>query len=157
MKLIGLAGYARCGKDYLAAQLGWPRAAFADCLKRDVAQLLGLSREELEQRKGDFRPLLVAYGAARRMLDNDYWIDRLAWNVNQCVVTDVRYLNEGLWVRSHGGAVVYVERDGVGPANDEEARSLQILRDGCPHYVIHNDGDAGVEALRYIAAQEPEW
>ena len=41
------------------------------------------------------------------------------------VITDVRYPNECRWIRGLGGKVVFLNRPGVVPANEEEAGSIQ--------------------------------
>lgn len=121
-RLIALAGYARCGKDTICHALGWQRAAFADALKADIAPVLAkLPAHE----KSQIRPLLVEYGRTARSLDPDYWLKRIDLPLDGDVcVTDCRYLNEANFVIGLGGRVIRVHRKGIGPANDEEARTL---------------------------------
>lgn len=160
-RIVGICGYARSGKDTAARGLvdqGWRRVAFADPLKQDVLSMLveaskhgGLPRHQWPQwswfqdpeKKELIRPLLVEYGRAMRMVDNDYWIKRATKTyVRGCgcfVITDVRYVNEASWIRSRGGCVLQVVRPGVGPANDEEKNSLALVK---ADSVIPNTGTA---------------
>lgn len=152
MRIVGLCGYARSGKDTAALGLvsrGWKRAAFADALKKDVFESLSRSYSaehpwavapELPserwlkdpERKEAMRPLLVEYGRAMRKISPAHWIARLEKTLDPYgayVVTDVRYFNEVKWVYDHGGVVFLVDRPGVGPANDEEELSLAEIWD----------------------------
>lgn len=164
IKLIGISGYARSGKDTAAKALidiGWTRKAFADALKRDAGMALRNSliagnfnppQEGVApwftdpSMKETYRPFLVEYGRAMRALRPEYWIARLALEIrpDSCyVITDVRYANEAEWIRRHGGKVVEIVRPGVGPANDEEKNSMLAFK---PDMHIYNNGT--VETLR---------
>lgn len=125
-RLIGLGGYAECGKDTIARLIGWRRLAFADELKRRYAASIGVTVEQVERRKKELRPVLVAVGVSARLFDPDFWLQFvepiiIAEPTSSIIVTDVRYENEAAMIQRHGGTVVWIERDGVGPANDEEA------------------------------------
>lgn len=164
IKLIGISGYARSGKDTAAKALtdiGWTRKAFADALKRDAGLALRNSllagnfnppQEEVAPwftdpaLKETYRPFLVEYGRAMRALRPEYWIARLALEIkpDSCyVITDVRYADEAAWVRRHGGTVVEIVRPGVFPANKEEKNSMAAFE---PDAHIHNNGT--IENLR---------
>lgn len=173
--LIGLCGYARSGKDTAAEVLikaGFTRVAFADALKLDVLTALQRSAEIVNRAntgqstggiqvttglfrspttKERFRPLLVEYGRAMRALSPGYWIDRLeadVHGVDRVVVTDVRYQNEVSWVQENGGVVIYLDRPGIGPANQEEHDSFsQIKQD----FTVVNDGT--IEELHQAVEQ----
>jgi hypothetical protein len=122
-RLVGMVGKARSGKDTFARVLTevgeYERVALADELKRDVASFLGVSVEELETRKADFRAALQEYGSRMRREREDWWIAMLTPKVRELlaighdvVVTDVRYQNEAEWVRSLGGVIVKRVRAG---------------------------------------------
>lgn len=164
IKLIGLSGYARSGKDTAAKALtdiGWTRKAFADALKLDAGLALRGSliaggfnppQETLvpwftdPSLKETFRPFMVEYGRAMRALRPDYWIARLSLEIEPdvCyVITDVRYANEAEWIRRHGGKVVEIVRPGTGPANDEEKNSMAAFK---PDAHVYNNKT--VEKLR---------
>jgi hypothetical protein len=153
-RLIGLCGWAGCGKDYLASQLGWHRAAFADELKSDVCKLLDILPSTLEKNKAKYRKLLVAYGETKRADDLDHWIGRikLVDGVDgvDTVITDLRYPNEARWVIGQGGKVIYVHRHGIFPANPEEQKSVAELLGKYEHTVLYND-EGAIERLKVIA------
>ena len=141
-KLIGIAGYARSGKDTFFARsakylndngLEAKRYAFADALKSEVDSLLteytGSSAfTEKDSEKEIVRPLLVTYGTEiRRKLNPNCWIEKITPSVGEDLdkgkyvfITDVRFENEAQWIKSQGGLMVYVEREGIKPANHEE-------------------------------------
>lgn len=145
--LVGLAGYARSGKDTAAQALvegGWRRDAFADRLKaflyrqnplvttfpdappvRLAALVNALGWEQAKERYPEVRRLLHATGtdAGRVTLGEDVWIDALFndWEPEReaLVISDVRFPNEARAVRRAGGVLIWIERPGVGPARDE--------------------------------------
>jgi hypothetical protein len=133
-KLIGLMGYAGAGKNAIADALGYPQYAFANALKADldwVLTKLGLDIRKPED-KAKARELLVAYGRLARAVEPSYWIRRLhEYRLTQpnedAVITDVRYLNEVLYILNHGGRAFFINRPGVGPANDEEKQSFDDI------------------------------
>jgi hypothetical protein len=92
MKVIGIGGYARCGKDtfvsiakQILAKNGCEprRVAFADTLKTEVQSMLnsyGFNADVYTtdtEAKSKIRPLLVWWGCARRDLSDCglYWVD----------------------------------------------------------------------------------
>jgi hypothetical protein len=147
----------------------WHRVAFADALKYDAARalqssqgcagtpsdkIIGDSFFTVEENKVRFRPFLVEYGRAMRQLDPDYWIKRLLGSIDEVaqdlagmcnarfVITDVRYANEVDAIHKAGGIVIYITRPGIGPANEEELRSIAEIT---PDFSIVNVGS--IEAL----------
>lgn len=150
--LIGLCGYARVGKDSIAALMpGFVRRAFATQLKMDVDRLtrpLGLDVLHNTEHKIMARELLVAHGRLARAVDPDYWIDRVTVPNMNCVITDVRYANEVEFILDKGGRVVRVFRNGYGPANEEERRSFEEIADRWPNM----PGVFNIESLVQAAA-----
>jgi len=165
-RIIAFSGAARSGKDTAARapclpKGTWARRSFAGALKDDVmyslvrsGRQIGLVKEERPQwewfndpvQKSLLRPLLVAYGATMRAIDPLYWIKRLSrhyltWSderlFGKYVITDLRYKNEAEWVRSLGGIVIGITREGVAPANEEEETSLATFT---PEFTICNNG-----------------
>lgn len=163
--LIGLAGYARAGKDTVAqilvSEFGYQQIAFADPLKAVLAgvnpPLSSCSRlsdsleHGWEQAKAEpeVRMMLQRLGmAARSHIHPDVWVDALFHQIEQAmdndgpsrwVISDVRFPNEAAAVRARGGRMWCVERPGVGPVNDHISESA--LSAGF-HFdqVITNDG-----------------
>lgn len=143
-KLVSFSGFSQAGKDEAAKALfpSYTRRAFADALKQELIEDLGLSLEEFEQRKEEFRYSMVNLGRRRREEDPDYWIKRLDLSsIDNVVITDVQYPNEAKWVIERGGEVIYIFRPGVHPANKEEQMSIAAILQNCLFdYVVHNDG-----------------
>lgn len=151
IKILGLCGNARAGKDTFfnisrdllcKRKVLTGRVAFADELKKECDEFLiknlGISAfTEDPKEKQLIRPFLVTYGThLRRKLDKDCWIKkaeplvgRFMENKSIPVVTDVRFPNEADWVHSLGGYVIHIDREGFGPANEEEAENEPILID----------------------------
>ena len=152
-KAIGLCGSARSGKDtfysitkqYLAnMSIHSERISFADALKTDVKDFLldkvGIdSFTEINEEKELIRDFLVAYGTKLvRKVNKNHWINSIqkpAMNLIDSgkvpVITDVRYANELEWVQKElNGIVIYIDRVGNSPANEEEANNDPILREG---------------------------
>ena len=152
--ILGLCGAARSGKDTffefaekISKEEGvtLQRLAFADVLKEELDDFLltrfGISAfTDSSEEKSIIRPIMVAYGEAKRNLSKGtYWIDRVTPKAEQnkkdgivSVVTDVRYLNELKWLKSMGGnegRSIYIEREGILPANEEEEKNDPDLRE----------------------------
>lgn len=158
---IGLIGYAGSGKDTVADHLvrrGYTRVAFADAVRsvllsvnplvsreglrlRDVVETHGWDRAKREI--PEVRVLLQGLGAGvRDTLGESVWLDHALHQLDALhgpvVVTDVRYRNEGLALRSRGFTLVWVQRPGVGPANGHpsetdiptELADTTLLNDG---------------------------
>ena len=156
MRLIGLCGYARVGKDEAAkalVELGWARVAFADDLKSEVCRTFGITQKYLEDNKEAWRPLLVEWGRARRLLEPNYWIQRAMAMVSNdlstgVVVTDVRYWNEAKYLRCLEGTIVRIHRPGFEAVNDEERTSVAEI-DGAQRIlgVVNIDNSGSIASL----------
>lgn len=137
---IGLIGHAGCGKDTVAARLahhGFERVAIADPVRsilmhmnplitsdglrlRDAVDAHGF--DVAKRRFPVVRELLQGLGeGVRTALGESVWIEhalrRLDALSGPVVVTDVRYYNEALALRSRNFLLAWVQRPGVGPAN----------------------------------------
>lgn len=136
MKLIGLTGKKRSGKDTFVSMfretLGkhetMERLAFADEVKFDCARMLqtvtGVDndiwlRKFNDENKQVFRPLLQWYGTdfVRQFYnDKDHWVSILRkkltlYTARKFVfVTDVRFPNEADLIQELGGVVVKLVR-----------------------------------------------
>lgn len=154
--LVLITGYARAGKDTLAdGILEWSqrpalRINFADSLKEaadNFLSYLNLSDVSFfdETFKCEHRDSLVCMGELARSVDRDVFARHLAYWVPMCadandrsaetiVCADWRYLNELEVVKKHlepkGWTIrkVYIETEGVLPANDVEAASIYTIR-----------------------------
>lgn len=138
MKVIGVAGFARAGKDTFVAIAidilkanGYKpfRVAFADKLKEETEAMLQLHGFSATVRTDDtkaktlIRPLLVWWGCQRRNESPEglYWVnevdkqlsDEAAKNDDNIIalVSDVRFPNEAKWVQEKWeGNVIHMKR-----------------------------------------------
>lgn len=133
MKLIGIHGLARSGKDTVADLLcnghGFTRYAFAAPIKDGLVAMLRLTRAELDgpakdqplERLGGITPrrLMTSLGTdwGRRMIDDElwirmaeYWLRLQAQFSARVVILDVRYANEAAMIRRRGGEIWHVVR-----------------------------------------------
>lgn len=160
MKLLGLAGKARSGKDTVAEIMcrkhGFVRFAFADPVKLACQQIFGLSHEQTWH--DDKKEVVIPYwGMTPRKIfqtlgdcikpqfGDDVWCKRfdmayeLVKDSDDVVVTDCRYDAEANLLREQGGVIVEIRRGVglVGSAGDHASeRGLSSL----PDYVIENNG-----------------
>lgn len=131
MKLIGLTGQPRSGKDTFAKHLvehhGYVHRAFATPLKAAAAILLGRPVGEMSGENGfDREAILPEWGFSTReflqkfgtevMRDNfgqDFWIKRMRGSLRpggNYVITDCRFPNEAELIRELGGKIIEIWR-----------------------------------------------
>ena len=142
---IGLAGWARSGKDtvadYLVETCGYTKMSFAAPMKEAMYRLnpritvneiantalrVGIDVygwDGIKERSPDVRGLLQRFGTevGREMFGDDFWVNAAIKDVPdgaKAVFSDVRYPNEADAIRRLGGKVWRVLRPGVGPANE---------------------------------------
>jgi hypothetical protein len=170
--VIGIAGWARSGKDtvanYLVENEGYTKISFSTPMKEAMYRLnpritineivnqplrIGVDVygwEGLKERSPDIRGLLQRFGTevGRNMFSENFWVDYALNSVvdgTKVVIADVRYPNEADAIKALGGKVYRVDRDGVGPANEHASENaLEGYEfDG----TIHNQGN--LEGLYY--------
>ena len=128
MRLIGIAGPARAGKDTLASYLldnlsdDWSRSSFADPLKA-MLSVIGVdcsddAKAVIDDSYGVTpRHMMQTLGTewGRHMIDGDMWVKVFArLNAGKCVIVpDVRFENEAELVREHGVLIHLVGRGGI--------------------------------------------
>jgi hypothetical protein len=161
VRLIGISGRARAGKDscasVLTGELGFVRIAFADALKDGARAMFGFSEEQIggslketvDARFGvSPRRVMQLLGTdfGRKLIAEDLWV-RLAGaridlarekGARGIVVPDVRFPNEAQAVRAWGGRVWRVERPGVADVAAHESETALDRYDF--DAVIDNDG-----------------
>lgn len=175
--LIGLTGFAGCGKDtaagFLVRDHGFTRVALADPLRQmlyalnpivgarggvavrvaDLVDELGWDAAKREHQ--EIRALLQRLGteAGRAVLGERVWVDLgmlRARCVNHAIITDVRYMNEAHAILDSGGEVWRITRPGVGPVNGHVSDA------GLPDEVITrtilNDGSLSDLAYAVLGA-----
>ncbi len=149
--IIGVAGYARTGKDTFGSilikelseiGLSAKKLSLAFELKSDLDDFLkqkfGISAfTEDTNEKSFIRPLLICYGTdLMRKKDPEYWIKKLQKTVDLnansgiiSVVCDIRFLNEAVWLRKSGGILAHLKRPGIHPADKNENDNDDTLRE----------------------------
>jgi hypothetical protein len=165
MELIAVTGYAGHGKDTVGAilreQYGFLPIAFADPLRAMLGALyamIGVDLKVMHDRElkeleipglgVSYRRMAQTLGTewARHHLYDDFWIQVIAKRLahleteghNKVVITDLRFINEASWVRSVGGVVWKVSRDGIGKLAPHES---EIQIGGIkPNAVLANNG-----------------
>jgi len=142
MKIVGISGLARSGKDLFATvaqnileqeyNFTTDRHALAFELKSDLDNLISLKTgidvfTDDTKKKNIIRPLLVAYGdMMRKVSDGRYWTNKMDKKISESkadvfFVTDVRYdfypYDECWWVQNKSlGKLVHITRYKIGPA-----------------------------------------
>ena len=151
LKVLGIAGVAKVGKDTFCAHViklleekGFKskRLAFADELKNDLKDFLlaktGVNVYTTDPvSKESIRPLMVEYGKLmREMTKGKYWVNKVKQEVENnfknkfiSIISDVRYPNEASWINSiDGGITIHLTRNGILPANTEEAEQDPLVQ-----------------------------
>jgi hypothetical protein len=129
--ILGIAGYARCGKNSMARAISKvlvekgilvKEYAFASELKKELNPLttlnLGISTfTEDNKEKKIIRPLLICWGTqVWRELDEDHWVKKVDQVIKNdplphvAIITDVRFPNESSWVKENNGFVLHLSR-----------------------------------------------
>ena len=136
IKLIGIHGKARAGKDTFASFLvenhGFTKMAFADPIKWAVASAFGIPLGEVysDEFKTTVHPtwnltgrqILQQFGteAMRDTFGRHFWVRRWMMDysklrtVSSVVVSDVREEHEAEVIRELGGLIVHLRRDSAG-------------------------------------------
>lgn len=169
MKLIGISGKKRSGKDTLADSLvhdhGFTRLAFADAMRaaalvvdpiightlvegdvwvaRRLSEVVGTAGWEAAKANPEVRRTLQHLGSAVRELDPGFWVRITMAQAGAVdgpvVITDVRMPNEATAIEAAGGLLVRLERPGL---PTEDAHITETALDDWPFTTtIHNDRD----------------
>lgn len=170
MRIVGIHGRARSGKDTLAGFLvehhGFHRIALADPIRQFVSSITGISVEDLmdsalkEAPLAEFggrspRQMMQTLGTewGRDMIAPDLWLTVCRLGIERSkragavgvVIPDVRFENEAEMVRALGGEVAHVIRDGAGAVN---AHVSEVpLPDYLVDYTVNNDSTVARLAL----------
>ncbi len=162
MKLIGITGKARSGKDAVAkfawAQYGFTRIAFADPVKMAAQAKFGLTPEQTWS--DELKEVVIPHWgmtprqifqmegteAGRNVFGGDLWIKRfmLSYNLlkgtDDIVVPDVRFDNEASAIRSLGGIVIEIRRGVAGLTGASGAHVSESGLSLPADHVIDNNG-----------------
>lgn len=183
MKIIGVCGKAKAGKDEMVVQYFknslHPLAqthAFADAVKHsasgffkepirnfyeckdDISEQWGISYREMLQKIGtDF---------ARNMIHEDFWVQMLETKlkgipdtIKLVFITDVRFDNEATWIHSKGGAVIELIREGHIPLEGIEAQHSSedgISEELVDYRILNNTSveDLGFKLKKFLDTME---
>jgi|688.fasta_scaffold31150_11 hypothetical protein len=164
--IIGVAGWARSGKDTVADHLvsshGYTKFSFATPMREALYRLnpkitvnevqstpirIGVDVydwEGLKERSPDVRVLLQRFGTevGREMFGEDFWVNYALDSIpdgTKAVIADVRYPNEADAIKKLGGKVFRVRRNGVVAANEHASESA--LNDYEFDSIIDNNAD----------------
>lgn len=163
IKLIGIHGKARSGKDTMANFLvenhGFTKMAFADPIKWAVSSAFGIPVNEVysDEFKEMTHPvwgmtgrqILQLFGteAMRETFGTHFWVRRWMMDyeklrtVSSVVVSDVREEHEAEVIRDIGGLIVHLRRDGAGLGGVEGLHSSESgIKVHERDIIIHNNG-----------------
>lgn len=167
--IVGLNGYATCGKDEVAKIIqmldtGWKIKKFSRKLKAVSSLLTGLPEFLFEEQ--DFKKTLLGKewdnisvrdflqrlgtDAIRNNIHPNAWVnalmseykpidDRMSSSYPNWIITDCRFPNEAEAIKDRNGIVVRINRPGVGPVNNHYS---EVALDGWDFdFIINNAGD----------------
>lgn len=167
MRLIGVAGKARSGKDtaarFLIEEFGLVKYSFADPIKEAVKAMFGLTDEHVNGRLKETplpyigespRRIMQTLGTewGRDMIRPDLWVmlAQQQWrSVQECaertfnggmIVPDVRFEDEAEFIRSNGGLLIHIVRPDA-PQIAGHVSEAGVNVDHSRDVVIRNDGD----------------
>jgi hypothetical protein len=175
--LLGLAGFARSGKDAAAAALvadGWERRAFADPLKEmlyilnpllpsgyRVQQLVNAFGWDNAKVEPEVRSLIqrLRTEAGRGVLGEDVWVRATMFAYprdRDVVLSDVCFENEAEAIRAAGGRVIRIVRPGVEAVNGHVSERALVDSGFDFDHVLVNDGTLEQlhSAIREVAGRD---
>lgn len=147
--IVGLGYKARSGKDtvanYLVANFGFKRIAFADPLKLACMEIFGWTEEHVY---GDLKEVVDPYWGfspryalqkvgtecMRDNFDREIWVKAAGKRILEnpkinWVITDCRFPNEAKAIAEWGGRVVKVDRPGAEASQGIEKHPSEIAMD----------------------------
>jgi len=154
--IIGICGRQGSGKDTVAGLINkitnnrFERKRFSSKLKECAGILLGVPVELFEDRefkesyipKYDMtvRELLQRFGTEfiRETVHPNLWVEAtfVGYNGQDCIVSDVRFINECDAIKSRGGIIVKVNRQ-TKKQNHPSENEIDFI---IPDYEIDNNG-----------------
>ena len=113
-KIIIFSGKQYSGKDtagkiFLEELKGFKRCAMGDIIKLEYGRINGLSYEEIEANKSEYRAGLIELGNWGRSQSPDYWLEKIISQEGKIIVTDVRVPHEYEVFKSAGAISIRVE------------------------------------------------
>ena len=161
MKLVGLIGKARSGKDTAAYHMhlhhGYQRYAFAEPIKDmisaafgyQIGESEGADKEQVIKWLGKSpRQLMQLLGTewGRELINPNIWLllaeQTLLHHQRRghtgLVISDVRFDNEAKWIIEQGGSLIEITRGVASSVNEHVSESGVDIR--LPRFMVANDG-----------------
>ncbi len=181
MKILGVSGFARSGKDtianYLVREYDFTRLAFADPMRdllyatnpivdsdgerdwrvQDAVNMYGWDVAKVDY--PEIRALLQRLGTegGRKIFGENFWVDQTIKKAKEIggkiVISDVRFENEVEAIRANGGIVIRVNREGISSVNNHV--SDKGLSDDLVDFDAFNNGT--IEQLEWDIRTILEW
>ena len=137
--LIIFSGKQYSGKDTAAkilmeAMPNFRRCAMGDIIKIEYAQKHGLTYEEIEANKADYRQGLIDLGNWGRQQSPNYWLEKIIAQKGDIVVTDVRIKHEYEVFKKAGAISIIGDDYYINPDRCVHCGmciNQKILRGGC--------------------------
>ena len=152
MKIIGIVGKFESGKTTLARMMAkqFPSnnvsvIAFADALKLMIVNADICTVKEVFVEKTPFSRMImqkIGTGIFRDQVDENFWVKKLdeaisGANQELVIVHDVRFLSEAKYIKSKGGILIRITREGkTGDDHRSETEQDSFWADHC----VLNDG-----------------
>ncbi len=150
-KIIVFSGKQFSGKDTIAQIIlnelkSFKRIGIADAIKLEYSKKTGLSLEEIEKNKSQYRQDLINLGDWGRAQHPDYWLNSIINYDGNVIVTDIRVKHELDLFRSFEAFCIRVEasedvrskRGKLVSSNDSTETDLDNITDW--DYIIKNEG-----------------
>jgi len=161
-KIIIFSGKQYSGKDtiaklFLAKLPDFRRCAMGDIIKLTYGKEKGLTYEEIEKNKAQYRQDLINLGNWGRAQDPDYWLNKIIAQEGNIIVTDVRVQHEYEMFKNAGAYTIRVEAPReIRAQRGTLVGETDITEIGLDHikdwdYIINNDKNDG--DLSYIEIQ----
>ena len=115
-RIITFSGKQYSGKDTAAKILldvmpDFKRCAMGDIIKIEYGRQHGLTYEEIEANKPQYRQGLIDLGNWGRQQSKDYWLEKIIEQEGNIVVTDVRIKHEYEIFKKAGAITIRVEAE----------------------------------------------
>ena len=151
-KIIIFSGKQYSGKDTAAKIMleqmsDFRRCAMGDIIKLTYGKEKGLTYEEIEKNKPQYRQDLINLGNWGRAQDPDYWLNKIIEQDGNIIVTDVRVPHEYEVFKKAGAIAIRVEasretrltRGELIGETDVTETGLDNIKDW--DYIIDNNAD----------------
>ena len=112
-KIIVLSGKQYSGKDTVAKILlnklsGFKRVGIGDAIKLEYSKRTGLSVEEIEKNKANYRPDLINLGNEGRAISDTFWLNALLEIEGNLIIPDKRLKKEYAFFEKHNAFKIRV-------------------------------------------------